>query len=89
MLICYDKNEMIRAFGRVTFVHIQAKLDREMVHEMNQMTLLSRHTIRTLAVLRSSTLPLGHGGPPQYLVLRIDGKKTFCYDNKNIMIFLT
>ena len=89
MLICYDKNEMIRAFGRVTFVHIQAKLGQEMVNEINQMTLLSRHTIRTLAVLRSSTLPLGHGGSPQYLVLRMDGEKTFCYDNKNIMIFLT
>ena len=25
MLICYDKNEMIRALGRTTFVHIQAK----------------------------------------------------------------
>ena len=57
MLICYDKNEMIRAFGRATFVHLQAKLGQEMVHEMNQMTLLSRHRIRTLAVLRSRTLP--------------------------------
>ena len=58
-----------------------------MVHEMNQMTLFSRHRIRTLAVLRSSTLPLGHGGPPpQYLVLRMDGEETYFYDNKNIMI---
>ena len=64
IVICYDKNEMIRAFGRATFVHIQAKLEQEIVHEMNQMTLFSRHMIRTLAVLRSSTLPLGHGGPP-------------------------
>ena len=39
ILICYDKNEMTRAFGRATFVHIQAKLGQEMVHEMNQMTL--------------------------------------------------
>ena len=37
MLICYDKNEMIRAFDRATFVHLQAKLGQEMVHEMNQM----------------------------------------------------
>ena len=54
MLIRYDKNEMVRAFGRATFVHIQVKLGQEMVHEMNQMTLFSRHRIRTLAVLRSS-----------------------------------
>ena len=64
MLICYDKNEMIRAFGRATFVHIQAKLGQEMVHEMNQMTLFSRHKIRTLSFLRSSTLPLDHEGSP-------------------------
>ena len=50
MLICYDKNEMIRAFGRATFVHMQAELGQEMVHEMNQMTLFTRHRIRTLAV---------------------------------------
>ena len=62
MSICYDKNEMIRAFGRATFVHIQAKLGQEMVHEMNQMTLFSRHRIRTLSFLRSSTLPLDHEG---------------------------
>ena len=73
MLICYDKYEMIRIFGRATIVHIQAKLGK--VHEMNQMTLFSRHRIRTLAVLRSSTPPLGHGGFPQYLVLRMDGEK--------------
>ena len=70
---------MIRAFGRATFVHIQAKLGQEMVHEMNQMTLFSRHRIRTLAVLRSSTLPLGHGCSPQYLVLRMDGEETFFF----------
>ena len=64
MLICYDKNEMFRAFDRATFVHIQAKLGQEMVHEMNQMTLFSRHRIRTLAFLRSSTLPLDHEGFP-------------------------
>ena len=34
MLICYDKNEMIRAFGRAIFVHLQAELGQEMVHEM-------------------------------------------------------
>ena len=62
--ICYDKNEMIRAFGRATFVHIQAELGQEMVYEMNQMTLFSRHRIRTMSFLRSSTLPLDHEGPP-------------------------
>ena len=86
MLIWSDKNEMIRAFGRGTFVHIQAKLGQELVHEMNKMALFSRHRIRTLAVLRSSTLPLGHGGSPQYLVLRMDGEETFFYDNKNISL---
>ena len=64
MSICYDKNEMIKAFSRATFVHIQAKLGQEMVHEMNQMTLFSRHRIRTLSFLRSSTLPLDHEGSP-------------------------
>ena len=53
---------------------------------MNQIILFSRHRIRTLAVLRSSTLPLGHGGFSQYLVLRMDGEETCCYDNKNVMI---
>ena len=69
MLICYDKYEMIKIFGTYRL------LGQEMVHDMNQMTLFSRHRIRTLAVLRSSTLPLGHGGFPQYLVLRMDGEK--------------
>ena len=64
MSICYDKNEMIRAFGRATFVHIQAKLGQEMVHEMNQMTLFSRHRIRTLSFSRLSTLPRDHEGSP-------------------------
>ena len=83
-LICYDNNVMIRAFGRATFVHIglQAKLDQE----MNQMTLLSRHSGSYPGSLRSSALPLGHGGSPQYSVLRLNGEETFCYDNKNIMI---
>ena len=87
MLIWSDKNEMIRAFGRATFLHVQAKLGQEMVHEMNKMTLFPRHRIRTLAVLRSSTLTLGHGGSPQYLVLRMDGEETFFYDNKNISLW--
>ena len=36
--------------------------------EMNEMTLSSRHMIRNLGPcgLRPSTLPLGHGGSPQY-----------------------
>ena len=84
MFICYDKNVMIRAFGRATFVHIRAKLDQE----MNQMTLFSRHSGSHPGSLRSSTLPLGHGGSLQYLFYEWmeNGEETFCYDNKNIMI---
>ena len=43
------------------------------------MTLPSRHRIRNSnpGGLKSSTLPLGHGGSPQYWVLRVDGEETF------------
>ena len=42
------------------------------------MTLPSRHRIwnSNPGGLRSETLPLGHGGSPQYWVLRVDGEET-------------
>ena len=52
-----------------TFLHIQAKLGP------------SRHRIRYLnpGGLRPSTLPFGHGGSPQYCVLRVDGEENFLF----------
>ena len=44
--------------------------------EMSGITLHSRHRIRP-GSLRPSTLPLGHGGSPQYWVSRVDGEETF------------
>ena len=45
---------------------------------MNKVTLSSRHRIRNSSPdgLTPSTLPLGHGGSPQYLVLHVDGEET-------------
>ena len=45
------------------------------------MTLSSRHKIRnsTPGSLRPSTLPLGHGGSPQYWLSHVDGEETFCF----------
>ena len=47
--------------------------------EMLKMTLSSRHRIRNSCPggLRSSTLPLGHGGSPQYWLSHVDGEETF------------
>ena len=44
---------------------------------MNDMTLSSRHRIQNSSPggLRPSTLPLGHGGSPQY----VDGEETFLF----------
>ena len=44
------------------------------------MTLPPRHRTRNSnpGGLRPSTLPLGHGGSPQYWVLRLDGEKHIC-----------
>ena len=52
--------------------------------EMNEMTLSSRHRIRNSSPggLRPSTLPLGHGGSPQYLLLHVDGEETFLFLSK-------
>ena len=45
------------------------------------MTLPSRHRIwnSNPGGLRTSTLPLGHEGSPQYWVLRVDGDETFLF----------
>ena len=60
-------------------MHMQAKLGQD--GEMSEMTLPSRHRIQNSnsGGLRSSTLPLGHGGSSQYLVLRVDGEETFLF----------
>ena len=44
-----------------------------------EMTLSSRHRIRNSnpGGLRPSTLPLGHGGSPQYWLSHVDGEETF------------
>ena len=49
--------------------------------EMSEMTLPARHRIRNSnpVGLRPSTLPLCHGGSPQYWVLRVDGGKFFLF----------
>ena len=46
---------------------------------MIEMTLSSRHMIRNSSPggLRPSTLPLGHGGSPQYWLSHVDGEETF------------
>ena len=46
---------------------------------MIAMTLSSRHRIRNSSPggLRPSTLPLGHGGSPQYWLSHVDGEETF------------
>ena len=43
------------------------------------MTLSSRHRIRNSSPggLRPGTLPLGHGGSPQYWLSHVDGEETF------------
>ena len=48
---------------------------------MIEMTLSSRHRIRNSSPggLRPSTLPLGHGGSPQYWLSHVDGEDTFCF----------
>ena len=46
---------------------------------MIEMTLPSRHRILNSSPggLRPSTLPLGHGGSPQYWLSHVDGEETF------------
>ena len=45
------------------------------------LTLSSRHRIRNSSPggLRPSTLPLGHGGSPQYWLSHVDGEETFLF----------
>ena len=47
----------------------------------DEMTLSSRHRIRNSSPggLRPSTLPLGHGGSPQYWLSHVDGEETFLF----------
>ena len=67
-----------------TFKHYYLKMFRLFVRkliygEMIEMTLSSRHRIRNSSPggLRPSTLPLGHGGSPQYWLSHVDGEETF------------
>ena len=48
---------------------------------MIDMTLSSRHRIRNSSPgsLRPSTLPLGHGGSPQYKLSHVDGEETLLF----------
>ena len=48
---------------------------------MNEMTLPFRHRIRNSGPggLRPNTLPLGHGGSPQYSISRVSGEETFYF----------
>ena len=41
------------------------------------MTLSSKHENLSPGGLRPSTLPLGHGGSPQYRLSHVDGEETF------------
>ena len=48
---------------------------------MNEMTLSYRHRTRDSSPggVKPSTLPLGHGGSPQYWFLHVDGEETFLF----------
>ena len=76
-----DKNEMNRALGHLC-AHIGQTGPGEPPEdgEMIEMTLFSRHRIRNSSPggLRPSTLPLGHGGYPQYWLSHVDVGETFC-----------
>ena len=64
-----DKNEMNRASGHLcAHVGLTGPGEPPEDGEMIEMTLSSRHRIRNSSPggLRPSTLPLGHGGSPQY-----------------------
>ena len=74
------KNEMNRALGHLC-AHIGETGPGEPPEdgEMIEMTLSSRHRIWNSSPggLRPSTLPLGHGGSPQYWLSHVDGEETF------------
>ena len=73
-------NEMNRALGHLC-AHIGWTGPGEPPEDgvMIEMTLSSRHRIRNSSPggLRPSTLPLGHGGSPQYWLSHVDGEETF------------
>ena len=61
-------------------IHSTYRLNRARRNsEDGEMTLPSRHKIgnSNLGSLRSSTLPLSHGGSPQNCVFGVDGEETF------------
>ena len=76
---CSKWNEMNRALGHLC-AHIGQTGPGEPPEdgEMIEMTLSSRHRIRNSSPggLRPSTLPLGHGGSPQYWLSHVDGEET-------------
>ena len=78
----FKGNEMNRALGRLC-AHIGYTGPGEPPEdgEMIEMTLSSRHRIRNSSPggLRPSTLPLGHGGSPQYWLSHVDGEETFLF----------
>ena len=67
--LSFEKNEMNRVLGHLC-AHIGYTGPGEPPEDggMIEMTLSSRHRIRNSGPggLRPSTLPLGHGGSPQY-----------------------
>ena len=75
-------NEMNRALGHLC-AHIGWTGPGEPHEdgEMNEITLSSRHRIQNSSPggLRPSTIPLGHGGSPQYGLSHVDGEETFCF----------
>ena len=74
------KNEMNRALGHLC-AHIGQTGPGEPPEdgEMNEMTLPSRHRIQNSSPggLRTSTLPPGHAGSPQYWVSHVIEEETF------------
>ena len=87
MLICYDKYEMIRIFGRATIVHIQAKLGKEMHGSRDE----SDDTVLQTQDSHHGSLEVEHATSrsrrfPPIFSFANGWRKKCCYDNKNIMI---
>ena len=83
-LLMFVKKKMKWKWFWATFVHIQATGSGQHHEdgEMNVMTLPYRHMTRNSipGVLRPSTLPLGHGGLPHYVIFAIECKRSnFCF----------
>ena len=80
-----NENEMNRALGHFCthtgYIEPGEPLENG---EMSEMTLPSIYRTRNSnpGGLWPSTLPLGHGGSPQYWILRVDGEKTFLFLSK-------